>query len=757
MIVNGKRALAHIEKVTNIRPIEGADNIEQCYVLGWNLICKKGEFKEGDPCVYIEIDSKVPEREEFEFLRTKGFKVKTMKLGKFNCISQGLALPQSVFKELDGLREGTDVTDILGIKYSVEEDNIRKSNGDPNAKYKSMKARHPKFFSNKFVKKLMKHEWFRKFIFVFLGKKKDAPKEFPSFISKTDEERCLIAQTKIVTDHGIKSISNIVNNQLPVKVLSMNSDGTLSYKKILDYQKFNHPSGEVLTLEYPYKVGASRLNHLCCTSDHKIFTRNGYIAAKDIKIGDVIYSPVEAYEDSCLSPIYGMLLGDSHIYRDKRVGGLLRVIATNGEEQLEYLKYKKSLFNDGKICNAGIGSFGNGKCCYHWYLPVDAYVDMNLRTDCFINGKKTITDNFLNKLTEESLAFWYMDDGCLSYRMANVHSPSIRLNTQGFSESDNHKLANLLNDKFGISCHVSPEKKNNKAYYHIYIDVDGTLNFLSLVTPYMCKSMSYKTLPQYEPLLETKKKTYKKTYRVLPCPVINIYNGQRKNKIFPQKFNTVYDIEVEDNHNFIADGVVTHNCENQPWRVGDGNTYVATEKLDGTSCTYALEKKGKNKFEFYVCSRNVRQQDEKQKCYHDHNIYWDLAFKYDIERHLRDFLHDNPELKWVCIQGEGVGSVQGNPLKLVEDDLYIFNFKDSVRGRWSSDAGKTLIEQWGMKWVPILGTVQMPDTMEKLKELATGKSAINSNVMREGLVYRSLDGKDSFKNVSREYLLKRKE
>ena len=45
MIVDGKRALAHIERVTNIRPIEGADNIEQCNVLGWNLICKKGEFK----------------------------------------------------------------------------------------------------------------------------------------------------------------------------------------------------------------------------------------------------------------------------------------------------------------------------------------------------------------------------------------------------------------------------------------------------------------------------------------------------------------------------------------------------------------------------------------------------------------------------------------------------------------------------------------------------------------------------------------
>lgn len=194
--------------------------------------------------------------------------------------------------------------------------------------------------------------------------------------------------------------------------------------------------------------------------------------------------------------------------------------------------------------------------------------------------------------------------------------------------------------------------------------------------------------------------------------------------------------------------------ENQPWRIGDGKTYLCTEKLDGTSCTYALERKGKNKFEFYVCSRNVRQQDEKQECYHDHNIYWDLAFKYDIENKLKEYLVRFPKVKWVAIQGEGVGSVQGNPLKLTEDDLYVFNLKDSILGRYSSTVGRAFIEGWGMKWVPILGEVQMPDTMEELKQLATGKSAVNPNVMREGLVYRSLDGQDSFKNVSREYLLK---
>ena len=391
-----KRALAHIEKVVEIMPIVGADNIELITVLGWKCIAKIGEFHVDDLCVYIEIDSRVPDTNPaFDFLSSKGYKVKTMKLGKFGVISQGLAMPIEAFRG-NGLDSqfcddcanypskmiGIDVTDKLGITYAVAEDNARK-NGDPNAKYMSMKARHKKIFSKKWAKWFMKRAWGRKIMFFFFGKKKDNPHGFPSFITKTDEER----------------------------------------------------------------------------------------------------------------------------------------------------------------------------------------------------------------------------------------------------------------------------------------------------------------------------------------------------------------------------------VENQPWRIGDGKEYLATEKLDGTSSTYVLERKGK-KFDFYVCSRNVRQQDENQPCYHDHNIYWDMAFKYHIKENLMKFMGMNPGLKYVCIQGESVGSVQGNPLKLKEDDLYVFNFIDSECGRWDSREGKHLIEAWGMKWVPILGIVKTSDTMEEFKRVATGKSMVNPNVMREGIVYRSLDGKDSFKNVSTEYLLK---
>ena len=196
-------------------------------------------------------------------------------------------------------------------------------------------------------------------------------------------------------------------------------------------------------------------------------------------------------------------------------------------------------------------------------------------------------------------------------------------------------------------------------------------------------------------------------------------------------------------------------CENLPWVLGYERPLIVTEKLDGTSTTFILERKGKNKYEFYVLSRNVRQADEKQECYHDHNIYWDMAFKYDVENKLREYLMMFPQETYVCIQGESVGSVQGNPLKLKEDDFYVFNFISSQDGRWDSVKGQIMAESLGFKWVPILDTqFMMPTDMEEFKQMATAPSVVNPNVMREGIVLRDPTNDFSFKNVSREYLMK---
>ena len=187
MIIDGKRALAHVQKIAWIRPIEGADNIELIGVLGWCCIAKKGEFQVGDMCVYFEIDSKLPETEWSEFMRAKHFKVKTMKLGKFKVVSQGLALPLSMFDCEIPAVVNTDVTDLLGVTYSVVEDNKRKADGGD--KYKKMAARRPEIFSKPWACWMMKREWGKKVMFFFFGKKKDRRGSWPEWVVKTDEER----------------------------------------------------------------------------------------------------------------------------------------------------------------------------------------------------------------------------------------------------------------------------------------------------------------------------------------------------------------------------------------------------------------------------------------------------------------------------------------------------------------------------------------------------------------------------------------
>lgn len=384
---NKERALAHVEKIEWIKPIEGADNIELIGVLGWVCVAKKGEFQTGDLAVYIEIDSKCPENDErFEFLANKKYKVKTMKLGKFKVISQGLALPLSLFPELDGKNIGDDVSKDLKITYFSEEDVKRKSNSiDPNAKFKSMAARHKNLAKKKWFRWLMKREWGKKLLFFFLGKKRDNPKEFPKWIVKTDETR----------------------------------------------------------------------------------------------------------------------------------------------------------------------------------------------------------------------------------------------------------------------------------------------------------------------------------------------------------------------------------IENAPFYLQNKNPWIKTEKLDGTSCTFAIDrqKKGKDKFEFIVCSRNVRQADKNQKCYHDSNIYWELADKYGIESVLTKLAIEN-NYDRVVLQGEGVGDVQGNPYKFKENRLYVFNL--IIEGnRVGTKEMADFCDGNNLLHVPIISTeYYLPKTMEEMKLEADGYSEINPKVRREGYVYRSQDGQQSFKNVSREYLLK---
>lgn len=164
------RKLASIRTVSEVRTIPNADAIELALVDGWQCVVKKGEFQPGDRCVYFEIDSVLPVRPEYEFLRKgcyrkaewlpggEGFRIKTIKLR--GQISQGLALPVGSLGSLDALAAGEleDITEALGVSL-----------WDPPV-HASMRGQ--------------------------------VRGNFPSFIPKTDQERAQNCLRKLAESHG---------------------------------------------------------------------------------------------------------------------------------------------------------------------------------------------------------------------------------------------------------------------------------------------------------------------------------------------------------------------------------------------------------------------------------------------------------------------------------------------------------------------------------------------------------------------------
>jgi RNA ligase (TIGR02306 family) len=138
------RKLASFRLIDRIEPIEGADAIELAVVGGWKVVTKKGEFQPGDPCVYFEIDSFMPDGvPAWQFLvdksprifnGVKGHKLRTVKLR--GQISQGLILPVTAFYVLELVlkpeltaRESAEIAslptatmeEVLNLRYGLHE------------------------------------------------------------------------------------------------------------------------------------------------------------------------------------------------------------------------------------------------------------------------------------------------------------------------------------------------------------------------------------------------------------------------------------------------------------------------------------------------------------------------------------------------------------------------------------------------------------------------------------------------------------
>jgi RNA ligase (TIGR02306 family) len=198
-------------------------------------------------------------------------------------------------------------------------------------------------------------------------------------------------------------------------------------------------------------------------------------------------------------------------------------------------------------------------------------------------------------------------------------------------------------------------------------------------------------------------------------------------------------------------------CQNIPGVLErhKGERFAVSEKIDGASESVYLDPETG----MHVCSRNVDLAPDTQHKWNG-DLYWRAAVEYNLEEILKQLGGS------IALQGELFGAnVQGGKYKLKDLQYRIFNFWDMVNHQYvERDVMLDTVEAFGLGkdfLVPQLMDIVLDHTVDDLLKLADGNSKINPDVLREGIVLRSIPestdfelGRLSFKAVSNQFLLK---
>lgn len=182
--------------------------------------------------------------------------------------------------------------------------------------------------------------------------------------------------------------------------------------------------------------------------------------------------------------LLGSMLGDGCLLKDGRLS------IAHCANQRDYIKHKHTFISTYSL--AGKLSFNtiindrykNGSISEYRFKTLTSNKFDGIRQFYYPHNQKCVpSEEFLSEfLTPFAIAIWYMDDG-------NVTNYSFEFNTQSFSLHDCMKLRYVLLEHYDI--HTTLHEANHV----IMISADSRDKFISIVLPFMCKSMLYKLIP----------------------------------------------------------------------------------------------------------------------------------------------------------------------------------------------------------------------------------------------------------------------
>ena len=354
----------------------------------------------------------------------------------------------------------------------------------------------------------------------------------------------------VLADGSTEKIGKIVNQRMPVEVLSYDATvGKVVPRRVVNWFD-NGTTDEFLqiTVAKPMSNGRAQLS---CTPNHRICTPTGWREAKDLAPGDRVLQALPHYLSSFQwEALHGTLMGDGAL-SSTRSGFGARLRYCHGSKQAAYADWKASLFAN---LRASRHTRADEVVTYD-FQPIAELAD--LRHAVYVGGKKVFTDDYLKGLSPLSLALWYMDDATFTVRSLGKQTRSGALTgraeicIEAMEPATRERLRAYLADTWGIRAKLVSSGVAGKAVF-IFPSAETT-KLHALIAPFVHPSMEYKLLPQFRGRFAVDPVFVPMRYELFSLPVTDVHRKPRTRSM------RRFDIEVEDSHNYLVDGVVVHN------------------------------------------------------------------------------------------------------------------------------------------------------------------------------------------------------
>lgn len=382
--------------------------------------------------------------------------------------------------------------------------------------------------------------------------------ESKDWIAEEKMDGCFTYNTPILLADGTTlPIGKIVEEKLNVNVLSLNTTtGKIESKPVINwfnngYKKINEWCHLSRNRGQQIVLGTENIQKRFITKNHKVWSGSDWIEANDC---NEAYGISYWLNDIQKQVLHGMLLGDSTFVKDTRRGESYRIIFYHSEKQKDYFDKKTNLFNNftTKVVNY---ISGYGKLCYRTGFS-NPY--LHYAYNIIGNRKNNISYEFLNSITPLTLAIWYLDDGSREKGSDEINTTNkySRANFSVFRYDENviDLLISKLNE-FGYQASKYFAKRDNG--FLIHLNSEGSQKFFNDIAKYIPSSMSYKLPKQYRDQCDTFKWWDMNNVEYNP---VKVKTNVSKTTSTSRKKLCAYDIEVADNHNYIANGFIVHNC-----------------------------------------------------------------------------------------------------------------------------------------------------------------------------------------------------